>query len=275
MSSQSQMLAMDFDGSKTPSYVDPVEFSYMDGGLDNYLQYSASTPTDLGLPHTTSPAGFNSHSLSNNIGVYTSSSIAALLDSLSRPHTPEGASIPPHTLTYSLSAGETSLDNTPRGRARPGSSVPYQATVPRSQQFNPIAARAVSRPILMHKRRTSRSNDESEDEDEELQPTAVTSGSNDSRLKATRKQRIESEKRRRGDLRDGLARLKHTLPLTNQKLNNGSVLKRATSHIRSLETVKEQLELRLKSAEAEVHRLRNVSEAFMLGAASQRQQGAF
>ena len=49
----------------------------------------------------------------------------------------------------------------------------------------------------------------------------------------------------------------------------------ATGHIRYLETVKEQLELRLKSAEAEVHRLRNVNEALMLGAASQRAQGAF
>ncbi|KAF6754690.1 hypothetical protein DFP72DRAFT_1124378 [Ephemerocybe angulata] len=208
MSSQSQMLAMDFDGSKIPSYVDPVEFSYMDGGLDNYLQYLASTPSGLGLGPI-----------------------------------PEGAIIPPHSLAYSLNSGETSLDNTSRGRARPGSSVPYQATT--------------------YPHMTSRSNDEIEDEDEEVQPTAVTSGSNDWR--ATRKQRIESEKRRRGDLRDGrLARLKHTLLLTNEMLSNGSVLERATGHIRSLEA----------SAEAEVHRLRNVSE-LMLGAASQRQQGAF
>ncbi|KAF6765312.1 hypothetical protein DFP72DRAFT_1107916 [Ephemerocybe angulata] len=215
MSSQSQMLAMDFDGSKIPSYVDPVEFSYMDGGLDNYLQYLASTPSGLGRSCELIASLPNGLRLSNNISVYTES--AALLDSLS-------AIIPPHSLAYSLSSGETSLDNTSRGRARPGSSVPYQATVPRSQQFNPMPARA-----------------------------------------ATRKQRIESEKRRRGDLRDGrLARLKHTLLLTNEMLSNGSVLERATGHIRSLEA----------SAEAEVHRLRNVSE-LMLGAASQRQQGAF
>lgn len=49
----------------------------------------------------------------------------------------------------------------------------------------------------------------------------------------------------------------------------------ATAHIRYIDTVREQLELRLKSAEAEVHRLRNVNEALMLGAASQRQQGAY
>lgn len=277
------MLSMDFDGSKTPSYMDPVEFSYMDGGLDNYLQYPASPPafTGLGLPQTTSPVAFNSLNLSGNIGDYTYSSMAA--PSPGRPYTPEGASISPHTLTYSLSAGEMSSDNTSGGRASRGSgthsppnaSVPYQATVPRSQRFNPIAAPAASRPILRHKRRASRSNDESEDEDEEFQPTAVTGGSNDSRRETIRKQRIESEQRRRDELRDGYARLKDTLPPSNQKSSKVSLLERATGHIRYLETVKEQLELRLKSAEAEVHRLRNVNEALMLGAASQRQQGAF
>jgi hypothetical protein len=41
----------------------------------------------------------------------------------------------------------------------------------------------------------------------------------------------------------------------------------ATGHLRYLETVKEQLEMRLKAAEAEVHRLRNVNEALMLSTA--------
>lgn len=275
---------MEFDGSKTPSYMDPVEFPYMDGGLDSYLQYPQSPPafTGLGLPQTTSPVAFNNLSLGGNMGDYTYSPMAA--PSPGRPYTPnEGASISPHTLTYSLSAGEMSSDNT-SGRASRGSgthsppnaTVPYPATVPRSQRFNPIAAPAASRPILRHKRRASRSNDESEDEDEEFQPIAAAGGSNDSSRRETiRKQRIESEQRRRDELRDGYARLKDTLPPSNQKSSKVSLLERATGHIRYLETVKEQLELRLKSAEAEVHRLRNVNEALMLGAASQRQQGGF
>jgi hypothetical protein len=273
---------MDYDGSKTPSYMDPVEFSYMDNGLDSYLQYPQSPPSfnALGLPQTTSPVAFNTLNLSGNIGDYTYSSMPA--PSPGRPYTPtEGVSISPHTLTYSLSAGEMSSDNASGRVSRgsgthspPNTTVPYQATVPRSQRFNPIAAPAASRSILRHKRRASRSNDESEDEDEEFQPTVVTGGSNDSR-ETIRKQRIESEQRRRDELRDGYARLKDTLPPSNQKSSKVSLLERATGHIRYLETVKEQLELRLKSAEAEVHRLRNVNEALMLGAASQRQQGAF
>lgn len=43
--------------------------------------------------------------------------------------------------------------------------------------------------------------------------------------------------------------------------------KLATSHIKYLEAVKDQLEARLKGADHEVHRLRNVNEALMLNRA--------
>lgn len=282
MSSQSQLLSMEFDSSKTPAYMDPVEFSYMDNGLDSYLQYPQSPAFNvgLGLPASASPVAFNTLSLSGNIPDYTYSSMGA--PSPGRPYTPpDGASISPNTLAYSLSAGEMSSDNASgrvsrgSGTQSPPATIPYQATVPRSHRFNPMAAPASSRPTLRHKRRASRSNDESEDEDEEFQPTAATGASNDSRRETIRKQRIESEQRRRDELRDGYARLKETLPPSNQKSSKVSLLERATGHIRYLETVKDQLEMRLKSAEAEVHRLRNVNEALMLGAASQRAQGAF
>jgi len=39
---------MEFE-SKTPSYMDPVEFSYMESGIDSYLQYPQSpAPFNLG-----------------------------------------------------------------------------------------------------------------------------------------------------------------------------------------------------------------------------------
>lgn len=280
MSSQS-LIAMEFDSSKTSSFMDPVEFNYMDGGLDSYLQYPQSPAfVGLGLPQTSSPVAFNNLSLSGNMGDYTYTTMGA--PSPARPYTPpEGSSISPNAIAYSLSAGELSSDNNSgrvsrgSGTQSPPATMAYQSTVPRSHRFNPIAAPAASRPTLRHKRRASRSNDESEDEDEEFQPAAITGGSNDSRRETIRKQRIESEQRRRDELRDGYARLKETLPPSNQKSSKVSLLERATGHIRYLETVKDQLELRLKSAEAEVHRLRNVNEALMLGAASQRTQSAF
>jgi len=43
----------------------------------------------------------------------------------------------------------------------------------------------------------------------------------------------------------------------------------ATSHLRYLETVHEDLENRLKAAEVEVHRLRNFNEVLMLNTTRQ------
>jgi hypothetical protein len=110
------------------------------------------------------------------------------------------------------------------------------------------------------------------------------------RRETIRKQRIESEQRRRDELRDGYTRLKETLPTSNQKSSKVSLLDRgyyflnsmfhktnirylATSHIRYLETVKEQLEMRLKAAETEVHRLRGLNETLMLNSAQRQIAG--
>ncbi len=48
------------------------------------------------------------------------------------------------------------------------------------------------------------------------------------RKEATRRQRIEAEQRRRDELRDGYARLKDVLPVSNQKSSKVSLLERGT-----------------------------------------------
>jgi hypothetical protein len=258
---------MEFAPKASP-YVDSIDNSfYMDSGLD-YLQYPQSPPFGVPLAMPGSPTlGFNTLA---GMGDYAYGSPANFG---TRPYTPpDGASISPPSLSYGLSNAELSSDGTPSrasGSHSPPATVPYPATVPRSHRFNPIAVPA-TRTRATHSRRPSRSNDESDDDDEEFRPTTAT-GSPDSRRETIRRQRIESEQRRRDELRDGYARLKDTLPASNQKSSKVSLLDRATGHLRYLETVKEQLEIRLKTAEAEVHRLRNVNEALMLGAANQRQ----
>jgi len=192
----------------------------------------------------------------------------------------DGIHTSPPTLTYNISAGELSSDGMPTGRASRGSgshsppSVPYAATVPRSHRFNPIAvpANRTSAKATAHKRRPSRTNDESDDEDDDFNPGPSAAGGGDFsprdlRRETVRKQRIESEQRRRDELREGYARLKETLPASNQKASKVYLLDRATSHIKYLEAVKDQLEARLKGADHEVHRLRNVNEALMLNRA--------
>ena len=90
----------------------------------------------------------------------------------------ESASISPPTLTYNLSAGELSSDDS--GRRSRGDNptpppVPYSATVPRSHRYNPLAIPATrSSARTAHKRRHSKSssNDRDSDieEEEEYQP---------------------------------------------------------------------------------------------------------
>jgi hypothetical protein len=199
-----------------------------------------------------------------------------------RSFTPlDNASISPPTLTYNLSNAEASSDEQRSGRHSRGSnpspppSVPYAATVPRSHRFNPIGAPPATRTsarTAASKRKNSKANNEDSDDAEEEEYT--NSGGVDPRREAVRRQRIESEQKRRDELRDGYARLKSTLPAINQKSSKVTLLDRAASHIKYLDAVRNRLEAQLKSADDEVNRLRNVNEALMLGTANQRHAAA-
>ncbi|KAG8695262.1 hypothetical protein FRC09_009270 [Ceratobasidium sp. 395] len=90
------------------------------------------------------------------------------------------------------------------------------------------------------------------------------------RREEIRKQRIESEQRRRDELRDGYRRLKDVLPVSNQKSSKVSLLDRATSHIKYLEMMQHQLQTNLTQSDIEVARLRQVNEALMLSSAERR-----
>lgn len=89
-----------------------------------------------------------------------------------------------------------------------------------------------------------------------------------SRKEATRRQRIEAEQRRRDELRDGYAKLKDVLPVSNQKSSKVSLLERATNHIIYLEKTTQEMQARLLVLEQEVQRLRAVNEKISLGVPS-------
>jgi Helix-loop-helix DNA-binding domain len=227
---------MDFE-PKSPSYLDPTSFAYDSLSLDSYVQYPHSPFVGiLPGPSSSSPRlNFNSLNLASNqltdyasysTGAYTTTSAPA------RPFTPpDGAGISPAGL-YTLSAGELSSDGTQSGRRSRGSGthspassqgISYPATVPRSHRFNPMAAPTTRRTP---KRKASRNDVDSDDEDDDFQPTASNSANPDSRRETIRKQRIESEQRRRDELREGYARLRETLPTSNQKASKVSLLDR-------------------------------------------------
>jgi len=144
----------------------------------------------------------------------------------------------------------------------------------------PCRGRTASTPLRRDRgtatkatRRKSR-NDDSDDEDDDFQPSIPANASTDMRRETIRRQRIESEQRRRDELRDGYRRLKDALPVSNQKSSKVSLLDRATTHVKYLEMTAQQLQTRLQQAEAEVQRLRSVNEALMLGTAEQRHAAA-
>jgi hypothetical protein len=253
--------------------------------LEPYLQYPQSpygvSTMALPGPSSSSPRlDFNSLNLTNTLGEYSYSSSASYTTaSPGRPYTPPDNGISPPAV-YNLSGGELSSDGLTSGRRSRGSgthspssvhSVPY-ATVPRSHRFNPIAAPA-TRSATKATRRKSR-NEDSDDEDDDFQPAIPAGASTDVRRETIRRQRIESEQRRRDELRDGYRRLKDALPVSNQKSSKVSLLDRATTHVKYLEMTAQQLQTRLQQAENEVQRLRTVNEALMLGTAEQRHAAA-
>jgi hypothetical protein len=57
------------------------------------------------------------------------------------------------------------------------------------------------------------------------------------RKEATRRQRIEAEQRRRDELRDGYAKLKDVLPVSNQKSSKVSLLERGNYSILRIKSI--------------------------------------
>ncbi|KAL0580695.1 hypothetical protein V5O48_001336 [Marasmius crinis-equi] len=111
------------------------------------------------------------------------------------------------------------------------------------------------------RRSRGRSNNDS-DEDEMGAAYAADLAHN--RKEATRRQRIEAEQRRRDELRDGYAKLKDVLPVSNQKSSKVSLLERATNYITQLEAQNQELQNRLNFLEQEMQRLRALNEKISL-----------
>ncbi|EJT99971.1 hypothetical protein DACRYDRAFT_23503 [Dacryopinax primogenitus] len=124
-----------------------------------------------------------------------------------------------------------------------------------------------------HKRRATKHADEdSDDDDDDDLPPRRSSGGNkrdaeadyNRRREEIRKQRIESEQRRRDELREGYRRLKDVLPVSSQKSSKVSLLDRATQHIKQIEAANETYQIKLSQAEAELARLRQINETLMM-----------
>ena len=171
----------------------------------------------------------------------------------SRPYTPSSGVYP--AALANLSPGELSSDSMQSGRRSRGTLRSPSPPVTRNARYNPIA-QPPSRVTRDRSKKKAKSSDS--DDDDDFQP--ITPPSHETgpsrRREEIRRQRIESEQRRRDELREGYRRLKDSLPVSNQKSSKVSLLDRATTHIKYLEMTQSQLSMRLQQAEAETQRLR-------------------
>jgi hypothetical protein len=144
-------------------------------------------------------------------------------------------------------------------------------------RYNPLSSSSTTRASRASTKKRSKQEDSDDDDDDaDFQPSSSREAGANSpdKREEIRKQRIESEQRRRDELREGYRRLKDALPASNQKSSKVSLLDRAVTHIRYMEMTRQNLQARLNAAEMETQRLRQVNEALMLGTAEQRAAAA-
>ncbi|KIK47618.1 hypothetical protein CY34DRAFT_21310 [Suillus luteus UH-Slu-Lm8-n1] len=185
---------------------------------------------------------------------------------------PAGSPPPPSPHMYDplsppISGSDTSADGlyhhhsrNSSGTGSPSSSRGPSLVHRQSLRYNPTPSPTTS---SSGRRGRARSLNDSDDEDN-MGATYVENLAH-TRKEATRRQRIEAEQRRRDELRDGYAKLKDVLPVSNQKSSKVSLLERATNHIILLDKQTQEMQARLMVLEQEVQRLRAVNEKISLG----------
>lgn len=150
----------------------------------------------------------------------------------SPPHgqLPLSASPPPQSpnmydpLSPPISGSDTSGDGIYHSRNSSATGSPSSSRANSLVHRHPLRYNPTPSPTSSSAGRRSRGQSISDD-DEGMGVNVAESLAN-TRKEATRRQRIEAEQRRRDELRDGYARLKDVLPVSNQKSSKVSLLER-------------------------------------------------
>lgn len=263
---------MDFsENMKSSPFMDTLDHPYA-AYADPYLQ-DTSSPVLMAFNNTMPSPSMEMNALQLAYGEPTYSSYTSANNVTShvptRPLTPpDGMGISPHMASYQLAPGSApdmspSMSSRASASPPPAAPVSADAKVPRSHRFTPMVP-AARRPAVRAQRRRRMTEEDDDDEDDDFRPGSGNfSSAGEDRKEVVRKQRIESEQKRRDDLRDGYQRLKEILPASSQKSSKVVLLERATNQIKYLDTVKGQLERRLQETEEEMRRLRRVNDALM------------
>jgi len=232
------------------------------------IQHPGAPPRQLSSTDLQQGLQFNNLSLMPNAHhypppVYTSPPHGSLPLPISASPPPQSPSMY-DPLSPPISGSDTSADGIyHHSRNSSGTGSPSSSRGASLVHRHPIRYNPTPSPTSSSGRRgRGRSLNDSDDED-----MGASFGQNlaHSRKEATRRQRIEAEQRRRDELRDGYAKLKDVLPVSNQKSSKVSLLERATNHIINLESSTTEMQTRLAHLEQEVKRLRAINEKISLG----------
>nr|XP_019012800.1 uncharacterized protein I206_02296 [Kwoniella pini CBS 10737]OCF51581.1 hypothetical protein I206_02296 [Kwoniella pini CBS 10737] len=243
---------------------------YRSSATGDFARNPRSPPRSPAL--SSSPHGSSlSHRLS--FGVATSVS-----PSLVSPHSLVGSNLsdasPNHPYMYQLpltyGTPLTNVSNlaniSPTG---PGLSMVAGFPVPQQPQQYQSSPAAKGRPITRPrpgknttKKAIKHEEDLSDVEDENSIGGGLGLSNNGDRVPVSnkredvRKARIESEQRRRDELREGFKRLKDALPQSNQRASKVSLLDRSVAHIQSIESANRYLLAQLEDSNRECAKLR-------------------
>ncbi|PPQ68757.1 hypothetical protein CVT26_001726 [Gymnopilus dilepis] len=216
---------------------------------------------DLHQPyHTLNTLGLQQQHHQYQAGVFAISPPHGSLPLSNSPPPPspemyDGPVSPP--LSGSDTSGDGLYHHSNSSGANSPSSSRGHSLVHRTPRYNPTPS-----PTSSSSRRRGRSQDSDDDD----MGVAYVENLASSRKEATRRQRIEAEQRRRDELRDGYAKLKDALPVSNQKSSKVNLLDRATSYIIALEKENKELQQRIAFLESESQRLRALNEKISLSA---------
>ncbi|KAF8921845.1 hypothetical protein CPB85DRAFT_3187 [Mucidula mucida] len=189
-----------------------------------------------------------------------------------QPYMPENElSISPRAMVSNLSDGERSSGRRSRnsnGSAGSPPSLPYSATVPRSVRYDPVPASArrnstTSRRAQRARRRRNSDESDEYDEDEEYHGSNTSGGPVETRRESVRQQRIESEQKRRDELRKHYDLLREVLPAQQVRLSKVAILAKATEYIRELSIEGRQTKNLVDSMSAELAKMRRVHDSLV------------
>lgn len=252
-----------------PKSTDLIETTASDDPLQRHFQHLVPAEVSESIPPTTDPPfpTLSFASLMTGVAEYTYG--GPPYSTVSRPYSPPLS-------VYPFALGEMASSGTSRSSGS-GSYSSDLTSVPRSMRYNPIGlAPSVVRSGRGRNGRPTKHRDSTSNDRDPIPAHGHAASHSLRRRQEVPHLQIESEQRRRDELRASYLRLKDAVPThslglgSHQKLSKVVLLDRATTSVNSLEKSRQQLLAKIREVEEEGVRLRQANEALVLSSVAER-----